>query len=287
MQGVTLLAMAGGPDGFVGVGLSQEGNPNDPTERGELWTSPDGRDWNRADPVAAEIDLGHLTDVAWTGTHWLAVGKQAGGETWDGAVWRSPDLTGWSRVAARDPVLVGPDEVELDRVMPFAGGILAAGGRGTHDDRVRCEEGLGVVGQPDAILANSCGWLRAEHVWSSDGLEWRRLEPIEVAPRGPALPPGPGGRRLTSFRVMTAGGPGLVVVDEETTDQDVQGSLVGAWASVDGDAWRPVGPAPALPRGLYLNDMTVSGRTIIGIGDAGSNQADGGDGLVWIGTVLP
>lgn len=287
MQGVTFLSMAGGPSGFVGAGVSHEGNPNDPTERGELWTSPNGRVWTRVDTVAAGIDLGTLADVAWTGTHWLAVGKQAAGETWDGAVWRSPDLTGWSRVAARDPVLVGDDEVELHRVVPFAGGILAAGGRGTHDDRVRCEEGLGVVGEPDAVLANSCGWLRAEHLWSIDGLEWRRLEPIEAPARGPALRPGPGGRRLISHRVIAAGGPGLVVVDEEDRRQDLQGSFVGAWTSVDGETWRPVGPAPDLPRGLYLNDMIVSGRTIIGIGDAGSDQPDGPDGLVWIGTVVP
>jgi hypothetical protein len=287
MQGVTFLSMAAGPDGFVGVGVSHLGNPNDPTEMSELWTSPTGRDWARVDPAGAGLDLGSVSDVAWTGTHWVAVGKQSGGETWDGAVWRSADLIGWSRVAAQDPALVGADEVELGRVVAFPGGILAAGGRGTHEDRVACEGLLGVAGPPDAVLVLSCGWLRTEHLWSADGLAWRRLQPIEPAPGGPALPPGPGGRRLISHRVMAPGGPGLVVVDAEAHDQDLPGDLVGTWTSVDGDTWRPVGRSPQLPMGLYLNDIVVSGRTIIGIGDSEWDQPTGPDGVVWIGTVIP
>ncbi len=287
MQGVVFLSMAGGPDGFVGAGVSQEGNPNDPTERGELWTSPDGRNWERVDPVAAGLDLGAVSDVAWTGTHWVAVGKQAGGETWDGAVWRAPNLGRWSRVAAQDPVLVGADEVELGRVVPFAGGILAAGGRGTHEDRARCEDALGVAGPSDVVLVRSCGWLRAEHLWSADGLVWRRLQPIEAPPGGPALPRGPGARRLISHHVMAAGGPGLVVVDAESHERDLPGDMVGTWRSVDGDTWLPVGRAPQLPMGLYLNDLVVTGRTIIGIGDSEWDQPTGPDGVVWIGTVLP
>ena len=289
MQDVTLLSIAGGPQGFVGVGVSHEGDPNDPEETGEIWTSPDGRQWTEVEPLAARIGPGSVAGVAWAGTHWLAVGKQAGGETWDGAAWRSPDLLRWSRVAARDPALVGEDEVELNRVVPFAGGILAAGGRGTHDDRVQCEDALGIGGLQDAVLALSCGWLVTEHVWSADGLEWRRLAPVEPAFGGPALPPGPGGRRLISHRVMAAGGPGLVVVDAEAQQpgQELAGDVVGTWTSIDGDDWRPVGRAPQLPIRLYLNDIVVSGRTIIGIGDSESRQPTGPDGVVWIGTVLP
>jgi hypothetical protein len=289
MQDVTLLSIAGGPQGFVGVGVSHEGDPNDPAEFGEIWASPDGREWVEVDPVRAGIGPGAVVDVAWTGSHWLAVGKQAGGETWDGAAWHSADLLSWSRVAARDPALIGEDEVELHRVMPFAGGVLAAGGRGTHDDRVRCEDALGITGPPDAVLALVCGWLSMEHLWSADGLTWRRLAPVEPAFGGPALPPGPGGRRLISHRVMATGGPGLVVVDAEAQGpgQELPGDVVGTWTSIDGDAWRPVGRAPQFPIGLYLNDMVVSGRTVIGIGASEFQQPTGPDGVVWIGTVLP
>jgi hypothetical protein len=285
MQGVSFFSIASGPQGFVGVGTSLEGDPNDPTENGELWTSPNGRDWTRVDPGAADIGEGWLVDVAWTGTHWLAVGKQLGGDTWDGAVWRSEDLASWSRVAANDAVLVGDDEVELGRIVPFDGGILVAGGRGTHDDRVRCEDAIGVAGPPDAVLALSCGWLSTEHLWSADGLVWRRLQPIEPVPGGPALPLGPGGRRLISHRVMAAGGPGLVVVDAEAHDQDLPGDVVGTWTSVDGDTWRPVGDAPQFPISLFLNDIVVSGRTVVGVGDSDWDQPTGSDGVVWIGSV--
>lgn len=287
MMGVTFLSIAGGPHGFVGAGVSLQGNPNDPTEIGELWTSPNGRDWSEVDPVAADIGRGAVIDVDWTGTHWLAVGKQDAGETWDGAVWRSPDLAGWSRVAAADPVLVGADEVELGRVVPFAGGILAQGGRGTHDDRVRCEDALGIAGPPDAVLVLSCGWLFDEHLWSADGLEWKRLQAIQPAPGGAPLPPGPDGRRLISHRVLAAGGPGLVVVDGEAHEQDLPGDLVGTWTSIDGDTWQPVGRAPQFPFGLNLTDLVVSGRTIIGIGESAWDQPTGSDGVVWIGMVVP
>ena len=245
--------------------------------------------WEEVDPDAAGIGPGAVSGVAWTGSHWLAVGKQAGGDTWDGAVWRSPDLHGWSRVAAADRDLIGADEVELYGVIPFAGGILAMGGRGSHDDRVRCEEALGVGGLPDAVLVLSCGWLVNEHLWSADGIDWRRLPPIEPPLGGGALPPGPNGRRLISHRVIAAGGPGLVVVDAEQPrqGQEPAGDIVGTWTSIDGDDWRPVGRAPQLPIGLYLNDIVVSGRRVIGIGDSEWQQPTGPDGVVWLGTVLP
>jgi hypothetical protein len=289
MLGVSFLSIAGGPQGFVGVGVSHVGNPNDPAEIGEMWTSPNGRVWEEVDPDAAGIGPGAVSGVAWTGSHWLAVGKQAGGDTWDGAVWRSPDLHGWSRVAAADRDLIGADEVELYGVAPFAGGILAMGGRGTHDDRVRCEEALGVAGLPDAVLVLSCGWLVNEHLWSGDGVDWRRLPPIEARLGGEALPPGPNGRRLISHRVIAAGGPGLVVVDAEQPrpGQEPAGDIVGTWISIDGDDWRPVGRAPQLPIGLYLNDVVVSGRRVVGIGDSEWEQPTGPDGVVWLGTILP
>ena len=147
MLGVSFLSIAGGPQGFVGVGVSHVGNPNDPAEIGEMWTSPNGRVWEEVDPDAAGIGPGAVSSVAWTGSHWLAVGKQAGG-----------DCLGWRRVAVPRPsrlVQGGGRRPRSDRSRrgravwrhPVRGrdpGDRA--GAGPTMIAVRCEDALGVGG---------------------------------------------------------------------------------------------------------------------------------------------
>lgn len=289
LQETTFLDIATGPVGFVAGGVSRAGDPNDPDEAAELWTSPDGRTWTEIDPVAAELGAGSISDVTWTGRAWFAVGKQASGDSWDAAVWTSPDGTDWERVAVADPAITGPDEEEFGRILLLGDRLFVQGGSGSHEDRVRCEDavGLGIVGVEDAALALSCGWLRTTHWRSDHGRTWERLGPVEPLAGGGPLPPRPDGRRLVSYRVLATGGPGLVVVDAEAHQEGLPGDVIGTWVSADGEPWRPVGKSPQFPIGLYLQDMVVVDRTIIGIGDSAWDQPNGSDGLVWIGTVLP
>ena len=286
MQDVAFYDVEAGPGGFVVAGVSLVGNPNDPDEVAELWTSPDGRSWSEVDPEAAGLGPGHVSDVTWTGDAWVAVGKQPGGETWDGAVWRSADGVAWDRIAVDDPSITGPEEEELGRVFALEHGLVALGGAGTHADRQDCEgllrgegqRGPDIVGVADASLALSCGWLGEARWTSEDGSTWERA---------PDAPPDVGGRRLIEQRVIATGGPGLVVVGAEEPRRVVLGDHIGTWVSADGLTWGPVGLSPQFPDGLILADIVVVGRTIVGIGDSEWDQPTGSDGVVWIGTVSP
>ena len=276
-----------GPPGFVVVGATKAGDPNDPDFTGAIWTSPDGVEWSTVDPVAAGLVPGTVDDVTWTGRDWIAVGKHDDGKTSDGAVWRSDDGVTWRRIALDDPAITGPEEESLTRVVSLAdGGLFAQGGSGTHDDRVACENLLGdVVGVPGASLVLSCGWEIETHWTSPDGRTWTRAPAVAAPFDGPPLPPAPGGRRLISHRALAPGGPGLVVVDAEGTTPEGH-DLVGTWVSGDGATWRPVGEAGQIP-GAYLQDLVVTGRTIVGIAERVTGNADRSEIAVWVGTVRP
>jgi hypothetical protein len=283
----SFMDVEAGPSGFVAVGATWVGDPNDPSYSAAIWTSPDGRTWDAVDRDAADLGPGWASDVLWTGSAWVAVGSADDGDTSDGAVWQSLDGTAWERVAIDDPAIAGPDEQGLGRVLPLAGGLFAQGGAGSHEDRERCEELLGadVVGVEDAVLALSCGWGETTHWTSPDGLTWVRSPRVEAGADGP-LPPGPGGRRLVSHRVLAEGGPGLVVVDAEGTTPDGH-DLIGTWVSADGASWRPVGEPGTFEDGMFLQDVVAVDRTLIGIAEGPFDAPTGTDIVVWIGTVRP
>lgn len=289
MRTTTFLDLESGPGGFVGGGVRSDGDPVDPQFRGALWHSPDGRAWTEVDPRAADLGPGDVRDVAWTGAVWFAVGSRDEGRRSDGAVWRSADGIDWERVAVDDPAIAGPDEEGIHRILPLGGGLFTQGGSGTHADRLACEDlaGVGAVGIAGATLSLSCSWLVTTHWTSTDGATWQRLPPVEAPFGGPPLPAPPDGRRLISHRVLDVGGPGLVVVDAEEPRRADGSDSVGTWISDDGATWRPVGAADQFPKDEFLQDLVVTGRTVVGIGDAGWDQPDGTDIVVWIGSFSP
>lgn len=283
----TWMDIEAGPSGFVAVGATWAGDPNDPDYTAAIWSSPDGRTWALVDAAAAGLGPGWANDVLWTGSDWIAVGSADDGETSDGAVWRSPDGVAWERIAVDDLSITGPDEEALARVLPLAGGWFAQGSAGPHEDRERCEDLLGAdtVGVDGAVLALSCGWGETTHWTSPDGQTWTRAPRVEAGGGGP-LPPAPGGRRLVSHRVLADGGPGVVVVDAEGTTLDGH-DLVGTWVSEDGATWRPVGDAGEFEDGMFLQDVVVVGRTLIGVAEGAFDAPTGTDIVVWIGTARP
>lgn len=231
-------------------------------ERPAIWSSPDGTSWL---PVDLGLDArGSVSDIASVGDRLLAVGTidDAAG-THDGAIWTSVDGTRWQRVAERDPTLVDPDETELGRLIPFAGGLFLTGNYGDRAERLECERLLGLVaaeGSDGPTTAISCGWGREHHWLSRDGTAWDRLPPRDPLPGQPA----PAGERPLEFRLVAAGGPGLVNLAEDTRPPDGDSAV---WVSADGRSWQPLEVAGEPPPTVQAG-MVVLGRRVIAIGEA-------------------
>jgi hypothetical protein len=268
------VAVAAGPAGFAAVGTL---GGND-----AIWTSVDGLDWRRVAGDAAELGAGSVNDVVATKDGFIAVGQiDAERQHSDGAIWVSQGPDAWHRIAARDPSLVGPDEASLGKIVPFAGGVYAAGGTGTHNERVMCEQllGGGAVASAGGI-ALSCGWLREMNWRSPDGTAWERVDPWG---RDGAYPPdfvgGPPGRAPISWQFVEAGGPGLVALPYELVEDQLEngGTEVGVWTSGDGRKWGRVATGPSLGGELPVG-WGVVGRQIVVMTEKGA---------VFIGTVLP
>ena len=201
--------VVGLPTGWVAVGTS--------AGRAAIWTSADARTWRAVDLGPAGFGKGSVADIVIAGDRLIAVGTidDAAG-THDGGVWVSPDGIEWSRVAAADPTITGPDETEPWRVVPFAAGLFMIGNHGPHEERVRCENLLGgmasLADTPPPETALSCGWGREHHWLSADASAWLRLPPRDPLPGQPA----PAGVRPNEFRLVGAGGPGIVNLAEDT-----------------------------------------------------------------------
>lgn len=258
-QQIYFSGAAAGGDGFVAVGTRGA--------RGAIWTSPDGRGWSLVQVEGDDLPLGRVNSVAPLAGGYVAAGIADPGRDSDAAVWRSSGLANWERLAPNDPVLAGPEEMELYEVVPFAGGILATGGIGSQQDRIDCQQMLGAA--PVAALhdtASSCGWLN-EGSWASrDGASWERIG-IPALPGQPGQLEGPPpGRRLTSLSRPQAGGPGLVTIGWEQVGGDDDGGAAALWVSADGKDWTRVGWEVHFPANTSADDFVVSGRRVYAVG---------------------
>ena len=261
-QAGSVARIAGTATGWVAVGGQGQGPA--------IWASDDGAAWNPVHPVGAGLDKGGVSDVAATARGLVAVGTvdDAAG-THDGAIWISGDGTSWTRVAVGDPSLTGPDETELSRIVSFAGGLFVIGNFGSHEERVRCEQltdaKLASLANSPPQTALSCGWGREHHWISPDASSWRRLPPFDPPP---GQPPPPGARPV-EYRLLAAGGPGLVDLAEDAIPPDGD---VRVWISADGIGWQPLNAPSILPAGTLHSAFAVIGRRIVVIGDANAGQ---------------
>jgi hypothetical protein len=218
--GTWLQAVAGTPDGWLVLGGGGAGATS------AVWFTADGRSWE----TTLEIENGRngpsIRDLAATGRGTVAVGFVEGeGGSYDGAVWLSDGDT-WERRGIGDPGLT-VDETQLWRVVPHAGGFLAVGVHGTGEQRRRCEDALGLAAlsplppPPPSIDATSCS-IGDERVWrSADGDAWTLVDR-------------PDGAQPIEFRVIAAGGPGLVLLGETSAPASPDTVL---FASPDGAEW--------------------------------------------------
>ncbi|HEV8697397.1 MAG TPA: hypothetical protein VGQ89_06880 [Candidatus Limnocylindrales bacterium] len=257
-----ILSLAANASGYVAGGTS--------ASSAALWSSPDGVAWTRVDDPAAGLDEGGISDIERTADGLVAVGWQDVDGTSDGAVWTSTTGAEWRRLPVA--LLEGKLETRLDRIVAWAGGLFVLGLEGTHEERLACERAGRVASAarpehaPAPAVDFSCGWGVETHWLTSDGREWQRDIPIG-AQRGAIIPDG----ELIEFRLVAAGGPGLVVLGE--------GSKVGSagiYVSADGTRWQAVGPAGVFPSGSLPNGFAVGGRTIATVVDGPR---------AWIGSV--
>jgi len=220
-----------------------------------LFHSDDGVAWEPAIAAEANRVSRGIEAVADGPGGLLAVGIADGpDETYDGVVWRSGDGRTWERVAMDDAAMVGEGEVYLHDVVGFPGGYLATGMLGTAEQRRACEE-LGLVASivdvpsPRPEMATSCA-LGDEAQWvSADGLTWKRVEFAldEVRP--------------IEFRLVLAGGPGLVALGEGSGPESPDTMLFG---SRDGIRWQVLSDAEPMLTDV-ARALVVRGGEIIAV----------------------
>jgi hypothetical protein len=259
-------------NGFVAVGVSSGG-------RAAVWTSNDGRDWAAARTTTGGLGRGAINDVAKVAGRWFAVGTQDDGATYDGAFWESADGLTWRPLRAPEMFRGGRDTV-LERLYPTRNGVLLIGNDGPHEERVQCElltarTASLETGPP--VTAQSCGWGVETHWWSPDGRSWKRLPPVAWR-LASEVPPGPG---PAEFRLIAAGGPGLVNLGE-----DLSGG-VRLYGSRDGQVWKELDQMDGVRPSESVSGMAVLNGRVIAVGQAWDGRSSGAfEPAVWIGPTL-
>jgi hypothetical protein len=246
-------------NGWVAHGTSLDGS-------GEIWFSENAEDWEVVLHVEGGEPGGSLWDMDRTPVGLVAVGTLTAADgSYDGGVWSSLDGRSWERIGEGDPALVGDGEVQLHRVVGHAGGIFVTGIFGTAEQRQRCEEAAGMVagigpppGPRPAGDATTC-MTGTEHQWASaDGERWQRTGPLPADPANPI-----------EFRVVVAGGPGLMLLGESTLPPSPDTML---FTSSDGLSWTAVEPAGPFATEVAVG-MVVRGRNIFAVTEAGGGAS--------------
>jgi hypothetical protein len=271
---------AGGP------GLVAVGSDNLLGGRAAVWTSPDGITWSRVphdEAVFGGDGSQIMNGVTAAGPGLVAVGYSGPEEgELDAAVWTSPDGITWSRVPHDEVVFGGKGPVVMNSVTVGGPGLVAVGRAGPMTpqeavaavwtsldgitwSRVHHDEadfgGRGnlfmnsvAAGGPGLVaVGGTHSWQRGDPapVWTSpDGITWSRV------PDDEAVFPG-----LMEIRSVTAGGPGLVAVGYDSTEESA-----AVWTSPDGVTWSRVPNDEAVFGGegdQVMNGVTVSERGLL------------------------
>lgn len=248
-----LSVTAAGP-GLVAVGVAESAGDEDAA----VWTSPDGISWSRVrhdEKVFGGAENQVMLSVTAAGPGVVAVGSDQSSGDLDAAVWTSPDGITWSRLPLdEDSVLAGSGSQLMFSVTAGGPGLVAVGSDGP-------------LGDADAA------------VWTSaDGMGWSRVRHDEAVF---------GGENFQAMVSVTTGGPGLVAVGLELSDD---GQDAAVWTSPDGIAWSRVGHDEAVfggPRSQLMSSVTTGGPGLVAVGrDVSDDSQDAAvwtspDGLIW------
>jgi hypothetical protein len=285
---------AGGP-GFVAVGRGCLSRPNGDVDRCEaiVWTSTDGRAWDRA-PASDALDIGTyfatsgpeigMFDVAAGGPGVVAIGYAARPDM-QATVWFSPDGVSWDRVAldlgSPEAETVFRPDTRVD-VVAWTGERFVVAGVDRSDGAHTAEELA--TARPRAA------------VWTSvDGRTWTRVPdgalPATINGVDPAVATGNeaafeiGGYIDTMEDPSTGGmsdleaGPsGLVAVGSICEPRDVAmdsgspGCRPAVWKSPDGIRWDRTEAASVEDGGL--GEGALLGSRVIAVGGWRCDVAD-------------
>jgi hypothetical protein len=150
-----------------------------------VWTSVDGVTWSRV-PDDENVLGGVMKSVTAAGPGLVAVGSAGSGGLPDAVVWTSPDGVTWSRVPDDELALGGSGGQTMESVTVGGPGLVAVGSDASSSS------------DQDAA------------VWTSiDGVTWSRVPHDETVL---------GGEGFQSMLSVTVGGPGLVAVGGDGSD---------------------------------------------------------------------
>jgi hypothetical protein len=300
-----MMGVAHGKGMWVVVGTETEFDTS-PRDMGAVWTSPDGRRWNRVphDPQAFSAE-GSVTisDVAWGDGQWVAVGDVLPEQPnlQQPAVWVSTDGMTWTRVSSSS--LNG--EGRMNSVAWSGGTWIATGwvsdlGRialwSSHDARTwtllsdsPTTSGEDSWNEAVAIATTGDQWLLIgqveysagiQEVWTSrDGKRWRRGP--DFMTKGDALD-------ADIDDVTWADGYWLAVgraVDDQKVNPDDEAGNIngGVWTSTDAATWHRIQhSALGGTAGQILRSVTWSDGRGIAVGSEGEiKPGEGASAAVW------
>ena len=265
-SGALAVAVAAGPVGFVAVGerVCEAARRDVYRCWGQVWTSPDGVDWDAADAHASGLELGYLRPatsgpeiglqgIAYGPDGFMAFGRAqptANGRQMS-ALWRSDDGTTWQRI-------------------PTKGGFPAS-------TRLRT-----IIGADDGYLLGGVVYREQAPraaIWSSpDGQAWTRARGKETFAIGGYIDtledPGSGGVNAFALYPGVSGGhgslsDGVVAAGQRCVPSDDREPWVWAgacwgdlWRSADGLTWQQA--KMPRPQGAITLVIAAGGRMVLG-----------------------
>jgi predicted Ser/Thr protein kinase len=265
-----------------------------------VWTSPDGRRWDRVPGESFGRSGDHrIENVTDFGERLVAVGSERAGGATDPAVWMSADTGAtWSRV---DSVTSGLHHVgsqaAMQAVVEHAPGLVAVGfqeAQGGFDAAIWTstdatdwkwvtlpsfvEPGdqrmLGATNFGDQLVvvgtAASSAGDRDAAVWVESGGRWSRVRSDSLG--------GPGDQQIGS---VVAGGPGLIAVGSDTSSGRSEAAV---WTSTDGRSWSQAPASDIGPAGEGSQGMSAVSRVGAWFVAGGWSDGSGGDadGAIWL-----
>ena len=213
-----------------------------------VWISTDGESWRRIphdESVFGGQGNQRMVAVTPLGESLVAVGwdRPAPQEQASAAVWTSPDGEAWRRVPHDEEIFGGPGDQAMWSVIDTDAGLVAVG----YD---------GLIENEEAQVA----------VWTSpDGTNWSRLPPNDLTLEGP---------ELQVMRGVAIGGPGLVAVGYDWSDDDglaasLSSARAAVWTSTNGVHWSRLAHDQDLfggPGDHMIWAVTVGGPGLVAVG---------------------
>jgi hypothetical protein len=204
-KGMTnIQSIVEGPSGLLALGYPYGDTCGGPETLAAMWSSPDGRAWERL-PMPKAFQTGSVETIAGGDAGFIALGTRdrAGSQ----AIWTSPDGRSWT---SRKLPAVSSGTLALDSVASFADGFVLLGS-------VLGEEGCG-----GAAHVRPATWF------SKDGGSWTRTSL-----------PGASTNKDAGLYIRSLLGRLLVTQWVPGNDATLNG-----WTSTDGRTWSPTPPVP-------------------------------------------